>query len=237
MKRAIYIGFDKREIDAVEVCLASIRNHLSIECDISLIPLDDLRHAGLYQRPTEVENGELFDVISNAPMSTEFAISRFFVPILSETAGYDAAVFLDCDMLVRADMAELFAMLDPDKAIQVVQHDYEPAETVKMDNRTQTSYERKNWSSVMLWNLNHPATRLLTIEKLNSWAGRALHQFKWLEDSEIGALPKEWNHLVGVYAPDPDARIVHFTLGIPSMAGYENSEHADEWRAELQNVR
>jgi len=228
MKRSIWIGLDTREIDAVKICAASIKAHLSLEADINVIPLADLVECGLYQRPTERSpSGELWDVISDAPMSTEFAISRFLVPQLAE--DHDVAIFMDCDMLVRADLAELFNLLDPAKALQVVQHNYEPAQSIKMDGRTQTAYTRKNWSSVMLWNLRHPANRLLTAAKVNSWSGRALHQFKWLEDSEIGALPHEWNHLVGVDPPNPDAKIVHFTLGIPRMAGYQDCEFAQEW--------
>lgn len=230
MKRSIWIGFDPRELDAFEVCVRSIQAHLSEPIEIFGIRLDTLQHRGLYQRPMRRDDdGKLHDRISHAPMSTEFAISRFFVPHLVAEPG--TALFMDCDMLVRCDLVELFELADPRFAIQVVKHDYEPAEAVKMDGQEQTTYARKNWSSVMLWNLSHPATNLLTLQKLNTWAGRALHRFGWLEDREIGELGREWNHLVGVYPPNPGAKIAHFTLGIPRMAGYENCEHADEWRS------
>jgi hypothetical protein len=81
----------------------------------------------------------------------------------------------------------------------------------------------------MLWNLRHPANRTLTAMKLNTWTGRALHGFQWVPDEFIGELPDEWNHLVGVKAPNPEAKLVHFTLGIPSMPGYAACEHAAEW--------
>jgi len=228
MKKAIWVGFDPRESDAVAACVSSIRAHLTEDIPIFAVVLNVLQGRGLYQRPTEVRDGRLFDVISDAPMSTEFAISRFFMPELSE--GYDAVVFLDCDMLARANFADLFALLDPSKAVQVVKHEQEVGETIKMDNQIQTSYPRKNWSSVMLWNLAHPANRNLNLFKLNQWSGRALHQLLWLENSEIGDLPPEWNHLVGVNPPNPDAKLVHYTLGIPRMAGYYNCEFAEEWR-------
>lgn len=232
MNRSIWIGFDPRELDAFTVCARSIGASLSEEIPIFGIRLDVLQGRGLYQRPTwRDDDGKLFDRISHAPMSTEFAISRFFVPHLVGEPG--TALFMDCDMLVRADLVELFELADPRFAVQVVKHEYVPAETVKMDGQQQTAYPRKNWSSVMLWNLAHPATNLLTLQKLNSWAGRALHGFSWLEDSELGELGPEWNHLVGVYPANPAAKIAHFTLGIPSMAGYENCEHADEWRSFL----
>lgn len=232
MNRSIWIGWDPREEDAFRVCVRSLIDHASRPIDIFGIRLDVLQARGMYQRPTgRTYNGILLDAISGAPMSTEFAISRFFIPHLC-TEGL--ALFMDCDMLVRTDIHKLFDAADPVRAIEVVQHDYQPTEAFKMDGQVQQSYARKNWSSVMLWNLDHPAHRRLTLFALNQWAGRALHGFEWLEDSEIGALDPAWNHLVGVNPPNPEARIAHFTLGIPRMPGYEDCEHADEWRATLE---
>lgn len=132
-------------------------------------------------------------------------------------------------MLVRADIMELFALADPHYAVQVVKHDHRPTELRKMDGQVQTAYPCKNWSSVMLWNVEHPANRRLTLDFINSAPGRMLHSFCWLDEEEIGELPAEWNHLVGVNPPNPDAKIAHFTLGTPDMLGYEESEFADEW--------
>lgn len=232
MNKSIWIGFDPREQDAFNIAAASISKHLSAPIDMHAVALPVLHGHGLYQRPTCRRGGQLWDVISDAPMSTEFAISRFFVPTICRNFSanaYDWALFMDCDMLARADLNELFALADPTKAVQVVKHDYRPAEGLKMDGQAQTAYPRKNWSSVMLWNLRHPANLALTIGKLNSWAGRALHGFQWLSDDQIGDLPACWNHLVGVDQPDPDAKLVHFTLGVPSMEGYSTCEHAPEW--------
>lgn len=226
MNRSIWIGFDPRERDAFEVCVHSIRR-FNPHVPIFAVDLSVLRRRGLYQRPTERRDGKLFDVLSDAPMSTEFAISRFLVPELA--TNFDLALFMDCDMLVRCDIGELFNLADETKALQVVKHSYEPGETVKMDGQPQTSYPRKNWSSVMLFNRNHPALKTLTLAKINTWTGRALHGFNWLADEFIGELGPEWNHLVGVYGPNPDAKIAHFTLGVPSMDGYATCEHAGEW--------
>lgn len=226
MKCSVWIGYEPREQDAFEVAVNSLRAH-SGDVDFYAVDLGNLVPMGLYQRPTTRNEGRLWDKISGAPMSTEFAISRFFVPILDRE--HDWAVFMDCDVMLRADIAELFELADPTKAIQVVQHEHRGAELVKMDGQPQTSYPRKNWSSVMLWNLRHPANSALTLGKLNSWAGRALHAFQWLDDSFIGALPPEWNHLVGVEPENPDAKLVHFTLGVPSMEGYGDCEHSREW--------
>jgi hypothetical protein len=64
--------------------------------------------------------------------------------------------------------------------------------------------------------------------------GLWLHQFTWLDDKDIGELSPDWNHLVGDYAEDDFARMVHFTNGTPNMPGYENCEFAEEWRGELE---
>lgn len=231
MKRSIWIGLDHREMDALQVCVESIRRHLSEDIPIHVIDLSVLQKRGLYQRPTIYKDDRLFDVISDAPMSTEFAISRFFIPHICED---DWAIFMDCDMLVRCDLVELFELANHQKAIQVVQHDAEKFhDGTKMDGQLQQTYARKNWSSVMLWNLKHANNRRLSLHALNQWAGRALHRFAWLDFPHIGELPDRYNHLIGIDAPNPEAAIAHFTLGIPRMAGYENCEYAEEWRAYL----
>ncbi|TIU82677.1 MAG: glycosyltransferase [Mesorhizobium sp.] len=164
-------------------------------------------------------------------MATEFACSRFLVPRLAKSGW---ALFMDCDMLVRADLQKLFALADPSKAVMVVKHDHRPRETVKMDGQAQTLYARKNWSSVILWNVDHPAHQALTTDLVNSVPGRDLHRFCWLDDAEIGALEVKWNWLVGHSDPEVNPSIVHFTDGVPTMPGYEDCAYADEWRAELE---
>jgi hypothetical protein len=232
VRRAVFIGYDPREADAFAVAAASLQNRASEAVDVMAVDLAVLQQRGLYQRPIEKRAGKLWDPISQAPMSTQFAIARFFVPLLATqfcAEPWDWAAFMDGDVMLRADVAELFALADSTKAVQCVQHRQEGGSALKMDGQEQTFYARKNWSSVMLLNLRHPAMRTLTLAKLNTWTGRALHAFNWLSDPFVGALPGEWNHLVGVNEPDPDARLVHFTLGIPSMPGYQSCEHADEW--------
>lgn len=205
---------------------------------LRFIPLMEsaLRYQGLYTRPHEQRDGQLWDVISDAPMATTFACSRFLTPWLAESQW---ALFCDfADMLFLVDPAELFALADERYAVMVVKHEHVPTETVKMDAQAQTTYQRKNWSSVILWNCTHPANARLTVEMVNTRPGRDLHRFCWLEDAEIGELPLEWNYLVGV---DPigieDAgrkpKLLHYTRGIPAMAGYEDGPYADVWRQEL----
>jgi lipopolysaccharide biosynthesis glycosyltransferase len=232
MRKAVFIGFEPREQDAFAIAVTSLQRHATEPVEIMAVDLSVLQQRGLYQRPLERRDGRLFDVISDAPMSTEFAISRFFVPLLATEycdKPWDLAVFMDCDVMLRADIGELFALADPAKALQCVQHKQEGGAAIKMDGQTQTFYARKNWSSVMMFNLRHPAHRTLTTLKLNTWTGRALHGFNWLSDEFIGALPAGWNHLVGVDQPDPEAKLVHYTLGIPRMDGYRTCEFSGEW--------
>ena len=228
----VFIGFDPRpaEVQCYAVARSSIRRRSSTPVWTTGLVLSDLRQRGLYTRPTEVRDGRLFDVISNKPMSTEFAISRFLVPELCE---HGWALFVDADVMARADLYELYREADPSKAVMVVKHDYTPSGTMKMDGQVQLPYERKNWSSVMLFNCDHPANRMLKAKYVNEMPGLWLHQFKWLLNDEIGALDPKWNHLVGEKEANPNAAIVHFTLGSPSLPGYEDCEFAQEWRHEL----
>lgn len=228
MSRSIWIGYEKREAEAFSVARESVRRHLNLPIPIRGLVLDDLRARGLYTRPTEQRDGRLWDMISNAPMSTEFAISRFLVPHLAKTGW---ALFMDCDMLARTNLGHVFNGLDPSKAVYCVKHDHQPVNTEKMDGQAQLRYARKNWSSFMIFNLAHEANNALTPEFVNSLPGRDLHRFCWLEDDQIGELPREWNFLVGHSDPSIDPKVVHFTEGGPWMDGFENVPFADEWRS------
>ena len=165
-------------------------------------------------------------------MSTEFAISRFLVPYIAHEG---LALFVDADVLALVDLVELFGAIDRRKACMVVKHDYTPRAQVKMIGELQSAYARKNWSSVVLWNCDHPKTKLLTPTVVNRERGLSLHQFTWLDDDDIGELNPCWNHLVGDNQPNPGAKLVHFTNGTPNMAGHENCEYAIEWWRELED--
>jgi lipopolysaccharide biosynthesis glycosyltransferase len=143
------------------------------------------------------------------------------------------ALFCDCDFLFRADLNELFKLKDDRYAVMCVKHDYSPQEGVKMDGQIQQSYPRKNWSSLVLWNCGHESNKKLTPRMANFMPGSFLHAFKWLKDSEIGALPEYWNWLEGHSSPSIEPRGVHFTRGTPNFPGYEQVPYADEWRSYL----
>lgn len=199
------------------------------DCRPSINPVSSKTLGPAYYRPTSLREGVLWDNISDAPMATDFSIARFFVPILQRTGW---ALFADCDFLFRADVEELFSLADDKFAVMCVQHRYVPAEFTKMDSQLQTSYERKNWSSLFLVNCDAPEVKRFSIIDANCMRGLELHRFDWLQDdSLIGALPLEWNWLAGVSPPIPEPKAVHFTLGTPDMPGYESSAYASEWRA------
>lgn len=229
--RKIFIGYDSREGIAYDVAATSIARRLTAKIPIFPLVLKNLQDQGIYTRKTVMADGRLFDIASGHPMSTEFAISRFFVPYLAETGW---AAFLDSDVLARADLIEMFNQADPKYAVMCVQHDYRPAFGYKKVGQVQEAYDRKNWSSVALFNCDHPANKRLTLEMLNTLPGRDLHAFCWLKNEEIGALGEEWNFLVGHTSLDVQPKIVHFTSGGPWEDRYHDVPFADAWREELR---
>ncbi len=223
----VYIGWDERERLAFNVAARSLLRRTSIPIDVEPIKLERCKKAGLIYRPMDRKDGKIWDVLSEAYCSTEFAISRFLVPIMQHE-GF--ALFVDSDVVFLCDVAEVFALADMRKAVQVVKHPaYLPASDTKMDGQVQTAYHRKNWSSVVLWNCGHPAHERLSLGAINTLPGRALHQFFWLNADEIGELPPEFNWLVGIQDKPANPKIAHYTLGTPDMPGLEQSQHSDIW--------
>lgn len=222
----IFVGFDADEMMACTIAVESLRRQSQSSVNINRI--SRLSLTPNYLRPTERrDDGRLWDLISGAPMSTDHAIARFFVPWLCDYQGW--ALFVDGDVLCRRDISELFALADDRYAVMCVQHPPLLEEGLKKDGAIQTSYARKNWSSVMLLNCGHWANQKLTLDVVNTWAGRDLHAFSWLNREEIGWLPPEWNYLVGVNAPLPDPAIVHYTLGLPTLPQQADAPFAGEW--------
>lgn len=220
----IFIGWDDRERIAFHVLAHSIQRRASIP--ISITPLNRATLTAVFDRP----RGS-FD-------STDFSISRFIVPYLCDFDGW--SVFMDCDMLCLADVAELarYATL-MDKygvAVRCVQHDYTPRSEEKFLHQRQTEYTKKNWSSVML--LNNALCRTLTPEYVNKAPGLALHQFHWIDEHKVRGMPKEWNVLVGEdnQAPVKQAKLLHFTNGGPWFKEYEDVDGATLWRDEKQHM-
>jgi hypothetical protein len=220
----IFIGWDDREAAAYYQAVRSLRRFRPGQV-VEKLELERLEAFGLLRRPQD-RRGGIYDLPSNAPCATDFAISRFLVPMLCQ-GGW--ALFVDCDVVFLADPAELLELADPTKAVQVVQHPSLLDERAKMDGQVQQRYPRKNWSSVILWNCEHPANRRLSLADVNERPGRDLHRFYWLADSEIGALPARWNWLVNVQPKPENPAIAHFTLGGPWLSSWEGAEHDELW--------
>ena len=208
----IFIGYDAREAIAFGVLAHSIHVHASEPVAIAPLMLSQLQRVLTRDR--------------HSLQSTDFSFSRFLVPYLSGYEGW--SLFTDCDMLVREDIAQLWALRDERCAVMVVKHNHVPRETTKFLGEPQTKYEKKNWSSVMLF--NNARCTALTRDYVNTASGLELHQFKWLDNEDlIGALPERWNHLVGYNPPRADAALVHYTLGGPYFPEYAHCEYAQEW--------
>ena len=218
----VYIGWDSREDIAYQVARRSLINNASIPVEVIPLKLAELVEQGLYTRDID-------------PLaSTEFTYSRFLVPHLAGYKGW--AVFVDCDFLFFGDVAELAQYQDPSKAVMCVHHDYTPKETTKMDGVPQSAYPRKNWSSFMLFNCDHPSAQSLTPEIVNRETGAYLHRMQWAKDEEIGSLPTGWNWLEGWYDKPAQGypQAVHHTRGGPWFAEWQNVDYAAEWIAEAE---
>lgn len=211
----ILIGFDPREAVAYNVLQFSIQRRASLPVMIAPLMLSQL---------TQVLTRERHPL-----QSTDFSFSRFLTPWLSGYSGW--SLFLDCDMLVLDDIQRLWSLRDEKYAVMVVKHSHKPRESKKFLGEPQSAYEKKNWSSVMLF--NNARCRRLTPDYVSRASGLDLHQFKWLDGDEcIGGLPNYWNHLVGYDPPKSNVSLVHYTLGGPYFASFSDCEYAVEWRQE-----
>ena len=199
----VFIGYDPREAAAYHTCCQSIIENT--RADVSFHPVRGERRDG----------------------SNDFIYARFLVPYLCGFAG--SAIFIDGDMIVRGDIADLYAMRRGDVGVQVVKHDYRTKHPVKYLGNKNDDYPRKNWSSVVLWNCNYFPHRRLVPEFIAGQSGSYLHRFAWLNDAQIGELPDGWNRLVMEQEVLPDDKLLHYTIGPPCFAEYADCDHAKEW--------
>lgn len=216
----VYVGYDTREDIAWQVCRHSLERHKSRDLEVYPLKQSSLRELGLYTRPVD------------ANATTEFSLTRFLTPFLADSDGW--SIFVDCDFVYTRDIYELLDGLDKSKAVHVVQHDYSPSQTIKMDGKQQTVYPRKNWSSFIVFNGAHEAVKSLTPRVINSASPAFLHRFSWIaDDSLIGNVDLEWNFLEGEYPrPEKTPAAVHYTNGGPWFENWQNVDFADLWLAE-----
>jgi hypothetical protein len=217
----IFVGYDSREAVAYHVLSHSILSRASEPVEIAPLMLSQLK--------------KVFWRESHPLQSTDFSFSRVLVPLLCGYQGW--ALFCDSDMLMLDDVASVWAERDENFAVQVVKHDHKPSESKKFLDQSQSKYEKKNWSSVMLF--NNARCKALTTDYVNTATGLELHQFKWLkDDSLIGDLPARWNHLVDYdpELPQDDVSFLHYTEGGPYFDAYKNCGYADLWFTERDKV-
>lgn len=214
----LFVGFDNRESVVHHVFAHSV--HARASEPVSITPLDLRQLRGYQEKHTDGSNA--------------FVYSRFLVPWLCGFKGW--AIFADGDMLMRSDIRDLWMLRDVSKAVQVVPHMYQTRHPVKYLGAPNENYPRKNWSSLILWNCEHPANTALSPQLVQAQDGKFLHRFGWLKNSEIGHLSKGWNWLVEEYDFNPFAQLVHFTLGAPCFEEFQKCDYADEWFKTLRGM-
>ena len=230
----VYIGYDAREHSAYEVCRHSLLKFNNEDFSVKPIPLkhQDLRDSGLFERRWVIdEDGQYWDEEDGKGFSTEFSHTRFcvqeYATKVKKQSGW--TMFVDCDFLFRKPVRNLFNLVDDKYAMMCVKFNWTPTNSVKMDNKIQSSYPRKLWSSLMLWNLDHPSNEKMDWIRLNNAEGIHLHTLSWLKDEEIGEIPPTWNYVPKVSKEESDPAAVHFSEGGPWFKNYEDVDFADEW--------
>jgi hypothetical protein len=219
----IFIGYDDAHPDAYNVCRDSI--------------LRDNKRYDLEIRPINYNTVSDYCRVKDKTESTQFSFARFWTPWESSLEG--VSIFVDSDFVFLESIDNLIDLYDDRYAVMCCKHaDYTPKGTVKMDGKLQSQYPRKNWSSLIIFNNSHSANDALRPVLLNTCTGAYLHRFEWLKDSEIGALPVEWNWLVDYYTETADSKpkALHYTDGGPWLDGYENCSYSDEWHAVYNKI-
>lgn len=168
--------------------------------------------------------------------SNAFTFRRFLVPWMLDFKGW--AVFADgADMLCRADIHDILVHADHSKAVSVVKHDYRTKHPRKYVGTAMEAdngdYDKKQWASVMVINASHAAWRNVTPEYVAKAAPMHLLQLRFIPDDRIGELPMEWNWMPDEQGENPQAKLCHWTAGIPAFEAHADAAMADEWRASL----
>jgi lipopolysaccharide biosynthesis glycosyltransferase len=213
----IFAGYDGREAVGYHTFCQSVIDRCSEPVSITPLSLQSL--------------GKIYGA-GQKDGTNAFIYSRFLVPYLMGYNGW--ALFVDgCDMLCRADIAELWALRNPFKAVQVVKHDYQTKNPVKYIGTTIESanedYPKKNWSSVMLINCSHYNWRNITPEAVERSPGYYLHRFQFIDERYIGEIPIEWNWLADEYGANEKAKLLHWTCGMPGFTHYKDAMHSEDW--------
>jgi len=143
---------------------------------------------------------------------TEFTYSRFLVPWLCDYKG--VALFMDSDTIAQGDVTELLDVITSSVAVSVVK-----------------GPKRFEWPSVMVFQCSNCDCGRLNPRFVEN-PDNALFDFAWTR--YIGSLPDEWNNLIGYQKPNPKAKIIHYTAGIPIWTETKNSPLARLWWHEAE---
>ena len=208
----LFVGLDPNELVGFHVFIQSVLNH------------------------TDPNKVEIIPVCgSKGTASNVFNKARFEIPYRCGFKG--RAVWVDgSDMLCRADILELQDLLETGCDVAVAKHEYSTKHQTKFLGQPNEDYPRKNWSSVMVFDCGNYAWRKLTPDFISKASPADLHRFSFLKEDRIGDLAKEWNWLVGEYPYNPEAKLAHFTVGLPCWRPYKDCDYADEWRNTLKQV-
>lgn len=215
----VAIGYDPKESIAYHVCCNSIIRTTSQP--VAIIPLA----LNIFENYKE----------THSDGSNHFVYTRFLVPHLMEYKGW--AIYIDGDMILQSDIEELWQLRDESKAVMVVKHNYKTKMPTKYLGAKNDDYPRKNWSSVILWNCQHPVNQLVTPEFVQNSTGSQLHRFSWLSEELIGDLPIEWNWLADEYGANTDAKLIHYTLGTPCFKEFANTPMTEYWNQERMLIK
>lgn len=202
----IFIGYDDRIPMASDVLQYTLNKYSSIPLDITLLKIKEL-------------NFNRADPLA----STQFTYTRFLVPHLCNYEG--TALFVDNDMLCMSDIKEIFDLDMSNYALRVVKHNHVPTVDIKMDGKTQTTYPRKNWSSMML--MNCAKLKCWTKEAVETMPPAWLHRFEPIPDEQIGDLPADWNVLDENV--NSKTKLWHMTTGAPYFSRYADMPNAVIW--------
>ena len=214
----IFIGFDQKEAIAYHTFVQSLIENSTIPLSITPLAENNLDH--YTEKHTDGTN--------------KFTYSRFLVPYLMNFKGW--AIFADGDMVCLSDIKILKSYFDPNKAVTLVKHDYKTKHKTKYFGQKNEDYPRKNWSSVIIWNCEHPKNKILTPKFIGQKEGSFLHRFNWLKDVEIGELPKSWNWLAMEYEEKRDLDLIHYTLGTPCFKDYSKKPLSEYWKNSYNNL-
>jgi hypothetical protein len=192
---------------------------------------------------TSLARSTLGPVLARSPAladlrgTNDFIFTRFLVPMINRFQD-EVVIFTDgADMVVLDDLAKLRDEHVPGTAVSVVTRPDYIATTPKYRGSSleapNVSYPRKQWSAVMTIDTGHYAWRTV------DWSNRDpdyWHGFRFLNGACIGSLDPRWNRIADEGDPVDDARILHFTLGVPAIYEHRKGPGVGTWFAEAMDA-